>query len=182
MSTKNFIFKIEIPENIQVNLDDNIVKVKGPKGEIEKKLHNPLVKIKKEEKEIILSTQKQTKKEKRVINTFKSHINNLINGVNEPYTYKLKICSSHFPITTTVEKDKLIIKNFMGEKIPRKAKILFNVTVKIEGDTVTVESPNKESAGQTAANIEKACRRPGFDKRVFSDGIWMFHKSGKDIK
>lgn len=182
MSTKNFNIKIVIPENVQVNIEDYTLKVKGPKGEVEKRLHNPLVKIEKAEKEVILSTKRQSKKEKKVINTFRSHVNNLINGVTEPYIYKLKICSSHFPITVAVEKDKLIIKNFMGEKIPRKAKILPSVTVKIQGDVVTVESPNKELAGQTAANIEKSCKRSGFDKRVFSDGIWMFYKAGKDIE
>ncbi len=182
MSTKNFEIKIVIPENVQVNLDENILKIKGPKGEVEKKLHNPLVKIEIKDKEIILSTQKQTKKEKRIINTFKAHVNNLINGVNESYIYKLKVCSSHFPMSVIIEKDKLIIKNFMGEKIPRKAKILPKTTVKIEGEVVTVESSNKELAGQTAANIEKSCKRSGFDKRVFADGIWLFHKAGKDIK
>jgi len=182
MSTKNFKVIIEIPENIQVMLEDSILKVKGPKGETEKKLLNPLVKIEKKDKKIILSTNKQTKKEKKIINTFRAHIKNLIKGVNKPFIYKLKICSSHFPITATIEKDMLIIKNFMGEKVPRKAVILPNVNVKIDGDIVIVESLNKELAGQTAANIEKACKRPGFDSRVFSDGIWMFHKAGKDIK
>lgn len=182
MSTNNFEIKTVIPENVQASLDDNILKIKGPKGEVEKKLHNPLVKVEIKDKEIILLTQKQTKKEKRVINTFKAHINNLIKGVNESYIYKLKVCSSHFPMTVTVDKDKLTIKNFMGEKVPRKAKILSKTTVKLEGEVVTVESSNKELAGQTAANIEKSCRRSGFDKRVFADGIWLFHKAGKDIK
>lgn len=178
----NFEIKIAIPENTQANIEDNLLKIKGPKGEVEKKFHNPLVKIEIKENQIILSTKKRNKKEKRIINTFRSHVNNLIKGVNEPYLYKLKVCSSHFPITVTVEKDKLVIKNFMGEKIPRKAKILQNVIVNVKGEIVTIESLNKELAGQTAANIEKACRRPGFDKRIFSDGIWMFHKAGKDIK
>lgn len=182
MSTNNFEIKTVIPENVQASLGDNILKIKGPKGEVEKKLHNPLVKLEIKDKEIILLTQKQTKKEKRVINTFKAHINNLIKGVNETYIYKLKVCSSHFPMTVAIDKDKLIIKNFMGEKVPRKAKILPKSTVKLEGDIVTVESSNKELAGQTAANIEKSCRRSGFDKRVFADGIWLFHKAGKDIK
>lgn len=182
MSTKNFEVKIVIPENVQASLDDYILKIKTPKGEVEKKLHNPLVKIEIKDKEIILLTQKQTKKEKRVVNTFKAHINNLIKGVNESYIYKLKVCSSHFPMTVTADKEKFIIKNFMGEKVPRKAKILPKSTVKIEGDIVTVESSNKELAGQTAANIEKSCKRSGFDKRVFADGIWLFHKAGKDIK
>jgi len=182
MSTKNFRYVLKIPEDVEVILDGPFLKVKGPKGEAEKKLQNPLVKIEKSNNEIILSTNKQSKKEKRIINTFRAHVKNLIKGVKELFVYKLKVCSSHFPISVSIEKDKLIIKNFMGEKVPRKATILPNVNVKINGDIIIVESPNKESAGQTAANIEKACRRPKFDPRVFSDGIWIFHKAGKDIK
>lgn len=182
MSTKNFKVIIPVEANLQVHLENHILKVKGPKGEVEKKLHHPFVKIEKTDKEIILSTEKATKKEKRMINTFRAHINNMIKGVNQTYIYKLKVCSSHFPITATLEKNKIVIKNFMGEKIPRKATIQPNVTVKVAGDLLTVESPNKEAAGQTAINIEKACRRPGFDTRVFADGIWMIHRAGKDVK
>lgn len=182
MSTKNFNVKINVPEGIQVSFENNLIKLKNPKLEVEKKLLNPYVKINVKGNEIELVTEKMTKKEKRVINTFRAHINNMIKGLNKVYTYKLKICSSHFPISAIVDKNILLIKNFMGEKVPRKAKILPNVSVKVQGEVIVVESSSKESAGQTTANIERACRRPGFDTRVFSDGIWMTQRAGKDLK
>ena len=80
-------------------------------------------------------------------------------------------------------KDKTFeIKNFIGEKVPRVLKIKDTVDVKLEGDMVIVESISKECAGQMAASIEQLTRRPGFDTRVFQDGIFITYKDGKIIK
>jgi large subunit ribosomal protein L6 len=62
----------------------------------------------------------------------------------------------HFPIAVSKEGKNILIKNFLGENKLRKAKILDNADVKIEKDIIKIESFNKEAAGQTAANIEKA--------------------------
>ena len=77
--------------------------------------------------------------------------------------------------------DEIIIKNFLGEKIPRKSKILMGVDIKIEGDTITVRSQNKELAGQTAANLETATKVKNKDLRVFQDGIYITSKAGREI-
>jgi len=47
----------------------------------------------------------------------------MIRGVTEGYTYKLKICSGHFPMNVSLKGDVLEIKNFIGESVPRKLKI-----------------------------------------------------------
>jgi large subunit ribosomal protein L6 len=175
--------EIEIPENVEITIEGPLIKVKGPKGELSRQLYDPRIKITKKEKLLLLEvTKKPTKREKKVLGTFKAHIKNLIQGSIEPFTYKLKICSAHFPMNVAVENDVLVIKNFLGEKIPRKAKILPEVKVKVEGDTVVIESANKEKAGQTASNIEAATKIKGRDPRRFTDGIWMFFKGGKEIK
>jgi large subunit ribosomal protein L6 len=77
--------------------------------------------------------------------------------------------------------NEVIIKNFLGEKIPRKSKIIENVNVEIKGDIITINSPNKELAGQTAANFETATRIKSRDRRVFQDGIFITNKAGRDI-
>ncbi len=174
------IRKIGIPEGIQVELGDELV-VKGPKGEISKSLHDPSVEIKIEEGKIILSPKRFTKRQKRMINTLTAHVNNMFKGVQEEFLYELKICSSHFPMTVKVEGDVVVVKNLFGEKIPRKAKILPGVKVEVDGDTVKVSSVNKESAGQTAANLERSTHISNRDRRVFQDGIWITNKAGKEM-
>jgi len=174
---------IVIPEGVQFEVDKKTYTFKGPRGEVKKILFSPIVQISKEENKIVLNSNvlKPTKREKCMINTFKSHIKNLIKGVQEGFTYKLKICSSHFPMTVTADKEKLTVKNFLGEKVPRVAKIVDGSTVKIDGEDITVESPDVEKAGQTAANIEKSTRITNKDRRKFQDGIYITEKAGKKI-
>jgi large subunit ribosomal protein L6 len=172
----DLIKKIEIPEEVTLNIEKNIIKIKGPKGENEKKIFHPRVSIKKENNEIILESKKSSKREKKMINTLRAHISNIIKGAKDGYEYQLKICSGHFPMNVSIQNKFVIIKNFFGEKVPRKAKILDNVEVKIEGDIIKVKGTDKENVSQTASNIEQSTRRTGFDRRIYQDGIWITNK------
>src|SRR3989338_2299349 len=112
---------------------------------------------------------------------FDAHVRNLVRGADEGHVYKLKICASHFPMTVQVAGSQLVIKNFLGEKFPRTLALKEGATVKVDGQIITVESANKETAGTVASDIEKLTRRPGFDPRVFQDGIYMILKDGKGV-
>lgn len=182
MSTKAYTDILKIPENIKVELVDNVIKVKGAKGEIQKKLLLPKIVVKKDSSSLSFASKNYCRKDKRIINTHKALIKSMFRGVTEGYVYRLKVCSGHFPITTELKGNVLIIKNFFGEKIPRKAKILDNIRVAIKGADITVEGLDKELTGQTAANIERATKIRNRDRRVFMDGIWIVEKEGKPIK
>src|SRR3989338_5224506 len=159
--------KIKIPENIQITITGPIIKIKGPKGEIEKKLLNPHIEFKIENNElVIICTNKK----------------NMINGVIEGYIYRLKVCSGHFPMTISIEKGYLLVKNFLGEKVPRKAKIIHGVDIKIEEEIITLNGIDKEKVGQMAGRIEQSTRITGRDKRVFQDGCYIIEKAGKITK
>ncbi|MEK6932218.1 MAG: 50S ribosomal protein L6 [Nanoarchaeota archaeon] len=168
--------EIEIPENVKIELDSGMIKVSGPAGSNERELRHPTVDIQKQNDKLILIAKNQNKNNKRLLKSFKSHISNLIAGVTNIYVYKLKICSGHFPMNVAVSGSNIVIKNFFAEKIPRHAKILKNVNVKIDSDIITVTGTNKELVGQTAANIEQACRITNRDRRVFMDGIYITSK------
>lgn len=179
---KEIKVEIEIPEGIDVEIDGMLIKVKGKAGEVVKKLFNPNIKIGKEGNNIVIKALKLTKREQKLVNTFRAHIKNMLYGANELYKYKLKICSGHFPMDVSVKGNEFIVKNFFGEKIPRILKIKEDANVKVEGDLVMVESPDKELAGQVAADIEQLTRRTKYDLRIFQDGIWIFEKMGKEVK
>ena len=169
---------IQIPQGIEVTVGETIV-VKGKGKEISRKLFFPRVAISRQDDTIVLEPKGHSKREKKIINSFRAHLLNMVQGVQEPFVYTLKICAGHFPMTVVVEGRKLVIKNFLGEKVPRVAPILDNVDVKVEGDTVTVTSVDIEAAGQTAANFELATRITNRDRRVFQDGIWIANKGGR---
>jgi len=90
----------------------------------------------------------------------------------------LKVVYAHFPVTIKVlEKEKKVsIENFTGEKTPRFASIVGDVSVKIQGDEITVEGKYLEDVSQTASNIQEATTIREKDQRVFLDGIYVFEK------
>ncbi len=178
MTTKDKIIEnIEIPDGVTLTIDRHTFNVKGPKGEIFKKFVHPNIKITLKEKSLNLeSVRKHSKNEKRFLMTFSAHIKNMIQGVTEGFIYKLKICSGHFPMNVSIEGNNVIIKNFLGEKIPRKSKIALGVKAQVKGDEIIIESCDIALAGQTASNIEQATRVKARDRRIFMDGIWITSK------
>jgi large subunit ribosomal protein L6 len=178
---KEIIQKIKIPEGIEVEVDGSILKVKGPEGENSREFKTDKLIFEKKDDEIIIGHKKATKNEKKMINTITSHVQNMIDGVQKKFEYKLKICYNHFPFTVEIKGKEAIIKNFLGEKIPRKLKIPGDVDVNIDKDIIKVRSSNKELAGQAAANFETATRIRLRDRRVFQDGLFMIDKNGRQI-
>ena len=178
---KSLSHEIEIPEGVETNIEGNKLIVKGPEGENSREFNLGKINFEEKDNKIILSHKKATKKEKKIINTTASHIRNMIKGVQEKFEYKLKICSSHFPMTVKIEENKAIIKNFLGEKIDRKATIPKGVDIKIEKDIITITSTNKEIVGQAAANFESATKIRNRDIRIFQDGIYITNKAGREM-
>ena len=105
-------------------------------------------------------------------------MNNMVKGVTEGFTYTLKALYSHFPMTLAVKGNELVVNNYFGERVPRSAKILNGVEVKIQNKTeVIVSGIDKEAVGQTAANIERSTTVKKRDRRVFQDGIYLIEKA-----
>lgn len=175
-------YKIKIKKGVSVEQKGKILVFKKGNISQEREFYNPLVSIKVQNDEIVLNSKAETRSVKRIINSFSSHILNLINGLEKPYTYKLKMCSSHFPMSVKVEGDKVIISNFIGEKTPRYARIIGGAKVEIDKTgVVTVTSPNLENAGLTAGAIENATRVTYRDRRVLQDGIFIIERPEKRL-
>ncbi len=166
---------IEVPEGINVDIKDKTISLKKDSLEFSRRFEG--FDAKQENHNILLYNDKATKNEKKLIKSLAAHLRNSIRGMKEEYTYQLRICFVHFPITVELKENSLLIKNFLGEKTPRKAKIVPGVKVKIDKDLITLSSFDKEKVGQTAANIETASKVRNRDRRVFQDGIFMIKKS-----
>jgi large subunit ribosomal protein L6 len=178
---KEFFSEIEIPEGVEANIEDSTLSVKGPEGENKRTFNTHKLEFAKKDSKIVIGNKKATKVEKKMTNTISAHIKNMIKGVQEKFEYKLKVVFSHFPITAEVQGNKIIIKNFLGEKIPRECSIPEGAEVKIEKDIITVSSIDKETAGQAAANLESVTKIRMRDRRVFQDGIYIINKAGREL-
>ncbi len=169
---------VDIPDGVDITVDGLTVTVKGPKGTLTREFKTKEeVHIDKEGNRIKIWALFPRRKTKAMIGTIRAHINNMITGVTKGYVYKLRIHYRHFPMNVSVEGNKVVIKNFLGEKHPRYADILDGVTVKVKGkEEIIVEGIDKERVGQTAANIEQATIVKKKDPRVFVDGIYIVEK------
>jgi len=182
MRSKDFEEKIIVPEGVQATMDGKKITAKGPKGEVTRIFNSPVFSFGIQGQEITFKAAIYTKNGKKMIGTYKAHLYNMFRGVTEGHNYELKVCSGHFPMNVDCKGQDFQVKNFLGEKVPRKLKITEDVEVKVDADKVTVAGINKEHVAQAAASIEQLTRRSNFDRRVFQDGIYIVNKDGKKIK
>merc|ERR1712048_1278738 len=107
-----------------------------------------------------------------------SHIQNLFDGVEKKFVYKMRLVYAHFPINANITNGgkTLEIRNFLGEKIVR--------TVNMLGDVVIDKSPSVkdeliligtdiELTSRSAALIRQSCLVKNKDIRKFLDGIYV---------
>lgn len=174
---------IELPEGCSLKIEGELFVMSYNQKELKKEIKIPrsiLIKI--EGKKVIIEPQKKpTKKENKIIGSLAAHITNMIKGLEKPFVYKMEACNAHFPMTMKVEGDLLVIKNFLGEKVPRTAKILAGVKVNVKGNSLELTSEDIDAVGQTIANIERATKVKERDRRIFQDGIFLVEKNGREI-
>lgn len=167
---------VEIPEGVEGMLEGRTITIKGEKGELTRDFSHAPIRIRMEGKTVTVHASWPRKKEAALVGTVRSHIQNMIKGVMQGFTYKLKIVFSHFPITVEIKQNMLTIKNFTGERNPRRAKIIGDAKVMVNGDDIVVQGIDLEDVSQTAANIQNATRIRSKDPRVFLDGIYVYEK------
>jgi large subunit ribosomal protein L6 len=168
---------VEIPKGIEARLEKHELSVRGPKGELRRKLYHPNAKAEIKEGVIVFSTQSKRKKDRAIVGTWAAHFRNMCSGVTKGWEARLKIIYSHFPIKVSVEGRKVVIANFLGERSNRQTEIVGAVKVEVSKDEIIVTGIDKEEVGQTAAKIETAAKVQGFDRRVFQDGCHLSQKA-----
>ena len=180
MSTKQldkFQTTVEIPEGVNINLKKDMLQVQGPLGTTYKNFKKIPVKLEIGDEKISLKALGTRKKDYSIMNTSRSLIKNLFEGVTEGYTIKMKVVFAHFPITVKTKEDLVLIENFQGERSARTAKIIGKTKVNPKGEDVTVTGYVLTDVTQTAANIQQHTKVKNKDHRVFLDGIYIYEKN-----
>lgn len=163
-----------IPNDVKFEIIGKKMIVSGKLGTLEKELKFFYdIKILIDNNKLVVHSESDKKRVKAMIGTIISHAKNMINGVRNGYTCKMRIVYTHFPINVKVEGNNFLINNFLGEKTVRTAKILGDTKVQVLGQDIILTGPNKEDVMQTAANIETATKISKKDRRIFQDGIYI---------
>ena len=180
MSTKEIEvheLTILVPENVKVTEKHRILNVEGPLGKTRKNFKKIPVDLQVNGKNILLKSLGTRKKDYAIFKTSESIINTLIKGVQQGYTFKMKIVYAHFPITVKVKDDNILVENFQGERAARISKIVGDTKVVAKGDDVVITGPVLTDVSQTAASLQQNTKVKNKDHRVFLDGIYLFEKS-----
>lgn len=171
---------VNIPEGVTVEVNGMNVKVKGSNAELERdftsSFYGDIIKIEKTDSVINVISTSDKRKIKSGVGAIASIIDNMIQGSLKDFKNNMKSVFMHFPMTVKVEGDKVVISNFLGERSIRSSNIIGKTKVDIKKDVITVTGPNKEEVGQTCANMEKATRITGRDRRIYQDGIFLVSK------
>ncbi len=132
MSTKQvekFETLVEIPDGVTASINKYMLQVQGPLGKTFKNFKKIPVTIQVKDNKILINAQGTRKKDFAILNTARSIIRNLCEGVSEGYTVKLKIVYAHFPVSVKMKDDKILVENFQGERSPRIAKVVGSTKV-----------------------------------------------------
>jgi len=147
--------KIEIPQGVTIEVKDGLIKVKGPKGELTRKL-NDLVKVEIQDNEVKISVAKpEVKKERSLWGTFAAHIINMIKGVTEEFTKELEVNGVGYKVVMQGSDLKIEV----GYSHPVIYKVPAGITVTTEKNKIKVTGVDTELVGRVAAEIRKV-RKP----------------------
>ena len=145
---------IPIPKGVQVDLKDDLILVKGPKGQLQRKIH-PKVKINAADGQIIVSVIEQSRESNAFQGLFRSLIANMVHGVSQGFEKSLEIVGVGY----RAELSGRTATFYLGYSHPINFDLPEGVEAQIDRTRVTLTSIDKELLGQTAATI-RGFRKP----------------------
>ena len=143
---------VVVPAGVQVEIDGKKVKVKGPKGELER-VFTPVVDINMEDSQIVVTRSSDEKNVRALHGTTRAVIQNMVTGVSEGFSKTLEIQGVGYK--ADMEGEKLVINVGFSHPVivEPPTGIKFDVTEK--NRLIVVNGSNKEDVGQVASDIRK---------------------------
>jgi large subunit ribosomal protein L6 len=170
---------IAIPDGVTVRYDNGVIHVKGPKGELSRKIHPDMI-VKVEEKEVTVERPSDNKLHRSLHGTTRSIISNMISGVTEGFSKTLELVGVGYRAS---KSGKNLVLN-VGYSHPVEIEPEGTVEFEVPSNTqIIVKGIDKEAVGEMAAKI-RAVRKPEpyKGKGIRYQGEWILRKVGKTGK
>ncbi|MCD6528368.1 50S ribosomal protein L6 [bacterium] len=171
---------IKIPEGVEVEIKDQEVVVKGPKGELVRQIPSE-IKVEKKEDLLFVNPKvdiKKAKKVKALWGLYRTLIANMIIGVTEGFEKKLEIEGLGYK--AALVGDELELK--VGFTHPVKIKKPEGINFSVEKNVISVSGIDKEKVTQTAAKIRSVSPpEPYKGKGIRYQGEIIRRKAGKKV-
>jgi large subunit ribosomal protein L6 len=167
---------ISIPEKVEVNLKDNHLTCKGPKGELSCHL-NSQMEIKVENNQIVINRPSDSKGHKSLHGLTRSLVANMIEGVSTGFTRKLEIIGVGYK--AEMKGKNLVLSLGYSHPIVMSFPDTVQTTVP-NANEIIIEGADKELVGMIAAKIRSFRKpEPYKGKGVRYSGEYVRRKAGK---
>ncbi len=152
---------IAIPAGVTVSVENNVVTVKGPRGELSEKI-SPRMELKLEGAELTVVRPTDEKEDKSLHGLTRALVNNMVVGVTEGYSKTLEVIGTGYKATKAGKTLKVYVGHSLMPKTGEPQEkltmvepegITFTVEEKAVPVTITVSGNSKQQVGQIAAVI-----------------------------
>ncbi|OGG40545.1 50S ribosomal protein L6 [Candidatus Kaiserbacteria bacterium GWA2_50_9] len=158
-----------------VTVSGGVLSVKGSKATLTKRVH-PTIDINVSPEGVMVTPKDRSRLANALTGTFASHVKNMVTGVETPYVKKIIMEGVGYKMEVK-GKDVVLTVGF-SHTVPLA--IPEDVAVKVEKNVMTLESSNKESVGQFAANVRRVKPpEPYLGKGMHYEGEVVRRKQGK---
>lgn len=170
---------LDVPDGVTVDIENNVVTVKGPKGEMTRAFDRDM-KIKLEDNTINVERPSESKKHRSLHGTTNSLIGNMIEGVTNGYQKTLQLVGVGY--RANKQGQKLVLNVGYSHPVEIEAEEGINIDVP-ENTRVLVSGIDKERVGAVAANIRSVrSPEPYKGKGIRYENERVLRKEGKTGK
>ena len=170
---------IVVPAGVELTNNNNVVTVKGPKGELTREFPKA-IEIVHEGNEITLRRPNDSKEMKTIHGTARANLNNMVVGVSEGFKKALEMRGVGYRAQLQGKKLVLSVGKSHQDEVEAPEGITFEVP---SGTEINVIGINKEVVGQTAAYIRSLrSPEPYKGKGIRYVGEFVRRKEGKTGK
>ena len=170
---------IVLPAGVEVTNNDNVVTVKGPKGELTRKFSKD-IEIRVEGTEVTLHRPNDSKEMKTIHGTTRALLNNMVVGVSEGFKKELEMRGVGY--RAQLQGSKLVLA--VGKSHPDEVEAPEGIAFELPNPTtIVVSGISKEVVGQTAAYVRSLrSPEPYKGKGIRYVGEYVRLKEGKTGK
>lgn len=171
---------IQIPAGVTITTKDDVVTVKGPKGELSQQI-NPDIKLTIEDGVLTLSRPSDERMHRAQHGLYRSLINNMVIGVSEGYKKSLELIGVGYRVTNTDQVLELSLgyTHNIFLQLPKEVKVETK-TERNKSPLIMLESADKQLIGQVCAKIRSFRKpEPYKGKGIKFTGEIIRRKSGK---
>ena len=170
---------IVLPAGVEITNNDNVVTVKGPKGELTREFSKD-IEIRVEGTEVTLHRPNDSKEMKTIHGTTRALLNNMVHGVSEGFKKELEMRGVGY--RAQLQGKKLVLS--VGKSHPDEVEAPEGIAFELPNPTtIVVSGISKEVVGQTAAYIRSLrSPEPYKGKGIRYVGEFVRRKEGKTGK